>query len=629
MKMNLALPLLLGVCLPLLAEDPLPLDQYWPTKKFVPNHARVTLRLPESVILGQEVPAALVVHNDGKEPFEITPGGDYRSTGYPQRMKVRVHDAAGKMLTELPREAYGFGGGGISVPYTIAPGASREVDFPLDCYVSFQQAGEYTVTAGHDLGWKLDPLHPHPIAKATVKVVLPTEDEAKRYIDAAFARQPAVPPSDTSDALKLQMELDKTLCVLRHPLYLPLLIPHARAGSKSAMKGIGHMTTQEATQALLDLLDHASADVVETSAVQILRRLPSLEDGSKPAQGFYWGSEYQIDPLLPASWDARFEKPLLQSSLKLLWHDSVSVVRTAAQILQTRARPEHAPQVLDVLEQSFSRQYPLPAGWKPNSLDLPGPQGLLLEILDGMRKRGWRLENGNGGTAHQVAWLRQLADKEVPKPKGEKWKNSMLDSVEHGQPALKICSLQAIPQPLNDAAAKMVLKALDDDDLRVLRIACKVAGESKRAEFARPLAQIVELEHESFLQREAHHAALLCGGGLPLWQAWAAAIPDKECMHTAISALIRGTISLPASSGSSGNSNFTREQRFAIRAAWLAFLQQHQKQFAAGEKISPPDAETSARLTGADIHPTMPAARINLKDGSEWPPRPGKAKKRK
>ncbi|WP_395749706.1 hypothetical protein [Prosthecobacter sp.] len=621
MKMNLVLLLLFGVCMPLFAEDPLPLDRSWPSKERVPPNVRLTLRLPETVILGQEIPAALVVHNDGKKPVEIHPGGDYRSTGYPQRLKVRVHDAEGTLLMELPREAYGFGGGGISVPVTIAPGASAEVAFPLDCYVSFQQAGVYTITAGHDLGWKFDPLHPHPVAKAPVKVVLPTEDEAKRYIDAAFARQPAIPPRDTSDALKLEMELDKTLCVLRHPLFLPLLIPHARAGAKSAVKGIGQITTPNASQALLDLLDHASADVVETSAIQILRRLPSLEDGSEPAQGFSWGSQYQIDPLLPASWDDRFEKPLLQSALKLLWHESTAVVRIAAQILQSRARPEHAQQVLDVLEQSMVSQYKLPAGWKANSLDLPGPQGVLLQILDGMRKRGWRLESGDGGNARQVAWLRQLADQEVPKPKGEQWKNSMLESVAYGPPALKVCALQAIPQPLNDAAAKVVLKALDDDDLRVLRVACETAGASKRAEFIRPLSQIVELEHESFLQGAAHHAALACGGRLPLWQAWAGAIPDKECMHTAISSLIRGTVSLPASSGSGGSTNYTREQRFSIRDAWLAFLQQHQKTLAAGEKVPPPDAATAARLSGANFQPNHPAAEINLTDGTRWPPR--------
>lgn len=624
MKMNSMLPLFLCACLPLIAEEALPLEQNWPSKELVPKHVKLSLRLPETVILGQEIPAALVVHNEGKQPFEITPGGDYRSTGYPQRMKVHVHDAAGKRLTELTREVYGFGGGGISVPRTIAPGASEEVAFPLDCYVSFKQPGVYTVTAGHDLGWKLDPLHLHPVAKGTVKVVLPSEDEAKHYVEAAFARQPAVPPSDTSAALGFQMKLDKTLSVLRHPLYLPMLISHAQAGSKSAVKGLGHIATPEATQALLDLLDHASAEVVETSAMQILRRLPSPEDGGKAAGGIYWGDEYQIDPLLPSSWEARFEQPLLKAALKLLWHKSDAVVRNAAQILQTRAQPEHAPQVLSVLEQSFVTRYELPAGWKASSLDLPGPQGVLLQIFDGMRKRGWRLDNGSGGTAHQVAWLRQLADKEVPKPKGDAWKSSILTSMEYGPTALKVCALQALPQPLSDAAVKAVLKALDDEDLRVLRVACEVAGKSKRAEFVRPLSQIVELEHESFLQGSAYQAALECDARLELWKALAGAIPDKECMHTAISSLIRGTIHLPESNGSGGSTNYTREQRFAIRDAWRVFLQQHQKQLAAGEKVSPPDAATAARLTGMNFQPGHPAAEINLKDGSRWPPRPKK-----
>jgi hypothetical protein len=624
MKMRLTLLLFLCACLPLFAEDPLPLEQHWPSKKFVPKHATLTLRLPDTVILGQEIPAALVVHNEGKEPFEIHPGGDYRTTGYPQRMKVRVHDAAGKMLPELPREAFGFGGGGISVPRTIAPGASEEVPFPLDCYVSFKVAGVYTITAGHDLGWKPDPLHPHPVAKASVKVVLPSEDEAKRYVDAAFARQPSVPPSDTSEALKLEWELDKTLSVLRHPLYLPMLISHAQAGSKSAVKGIGHIATPEATDALLHLLDHASADVVEASAQQLLRRLPSLDEGGKPALVAYFGSQYQIEPLLPASWDPRFEKPLLTAVLKLLSHKSEELVRLAGQILQSRGTSEHESQVLEVLQKSLDARHELRAGPKTNTLDLPAPQGALLAALDGMRQRGWRLEERGGGTAYLVAWFRQLADKEVPKPKGDQWKSSMLTWVENGPPALKVCALQALPQPLSDAAAKAVLHALEDEDWRVQRIACEVAGASKRAEFCRPLAQIIELEHESFLHHAAHHAALACGAKLELWEAWAAVIPDKECMTEALGHLIRGTIRLPESNGSGGNTNYTREQRFSIRDAWRTFLQQHQKQLAAGEKVPPPDATIAARLTGANFQPSQPATEIHLKDGSRWPPRPKK-----
>lgn len=624
MKMSLLLTWI-GFAVPLFAEQALPLDEYWRTDQPVPTGVKLTLRVPETVVIGHEMPAALVVRNEGAKPFEITPGGDYRTTGYPQRMKVRVHDADGKMLPELSKEAYGFGGGGISAPRSIAPGASDEVEFPLDCYVSFKKPGVYTVTAGHDLGWKVDPAVPHPVAKKSVQVVLPSEKEAVAYVEAVYARQPQPPPGDKPEALRSQWELEKTLSVLRHPVYLRVLVRHARAGSKAAVKGIGHIATPEATEALLELLGNASADVVETSCQQLLRRLPSPEDEGKPVERFYWGSPYQIEPLLPTSWEVRFEQPLLKAALKLLWHKSDAVVQCAGLLLQSRAQPENATQVLEVLQQVLSVRHEPSAGPKANTLEPPVPQGVLLGVLDGMRKRGWRLAGNGGHEAQQVAWLRQLADKDVPKPKGDDWKSSMLVYVEDGASAmLKVCALQAVPQPLSDAAAKAVQRALDDRDWRVQRVACEVAAESKRAEFRRPLAQIIELEHERNLQSTAFWAAKACGGGLELWEAWAAVITDQDCMCDAISSLMQGTLQLEADGGSNTSSDFSREQRFAIRDAWRAFLKRHAKELAAGKRVPPPDAETAAQLTGANLQAGLPAVRISLKDGSLWPPMAGK-----
>lgn len=621
MKMN---PMLLLICFvgwPLFGEQALPLDEHGRSDEPVPLHVKLTLRLPEKVIIGQAIPAALVVHNEGRQTFNIASGGDYRTTGYPQRMKVRVHDAEGKLLPELPREAYGFGGGGLIIPRSIAPGASEEVEFPLDCYVSFKKPGIYAVTAGHDLGWKLDPLHPHPVGKGTVKVTLPTEAEATRYVEAAFARQPAIPPTDIGELNRLQREIEKTLCVLRHPVYLPVLIRHAEAGSRAAVMGIGEIATPEATQALLNLLGNASAEVVVASAGQLLRRLPSLEDGGKTATRVLYGVQYQIEPLLPASWEARFEPPLLEAALKLLGHQSDAVVQCAGKLLQTRAGAEHAPKVLAVLEQALRARHEPCAGPKANTLDPPMPIGVLLGVLDGMRKRGWRLKDNGGNTAIQVAWLRQLADKDVPKPAGDEWKAGMLTWVENGPPTLKVCALQAIPQPLSDAAAKAVHSALNDEDWRVQRIACEVAGASKRAEFCLPLAQIIELEHENFLQSAAHEAALACGGRLELWEAWAGVIPNQDRMYEAVRFLMLGTIQMEVVGGGGGNSNFTREQRFAIRDAWRAFLQKHEPELAEGRKVPLPDAATAAALAGGNFKPYQPVTRFTLKDGTQWPPR--------
>ena len=95
-------------------------------------------------------------------------------------------------------------------------------------------------------------------------------------------------------------------------------------------------------------------------------------------------------------------------------------------------------------------------------------------------------------------------------------------------------------------------------------------------------------------------------------------------MFDALGKLITGTIDLPPSGGASGNSNFTREQRFAIRDAWRGFLQQHQAALARGEHIGLTDAAVIAALTGMNFSPDSPAVEIQFKDGGQWPVRRGK-----
>lgn len=624
MKPLLILPLLLLASPRLHAEEKLPLDKAWPGKEFVPPGVQLSLKLPPTVVIGHEIPAVLVVKNTGTGSFEFSVGGDYRSTGYPQRMKVRVRDAAGNLLPELPREAYGFGGGGLGGGSKLTSGESREVAFPLDCYVQFTKAGVYTVYAGHDLGWKLDAAHPHPVAQASLKVMMPTPAEAAAHVDAVFASQPTTPLKDPSDGLEREMKLEKSLCVLRHPVFLPALIRHAQAGSTAAVKGIGHIATPGATEVLLALLAHTSTEVVQTSLQQIHRRLPLKQADGKLLPGFYWGARYQIEPLLPASWEERFETPLLKASLRLLEHDSEDVVQLAAQVLKSRGMAVHAPQILAVLQKSLDARHEIQSGSKANTIDLPMPQRSLIEALDGLRARGWRLEQRGVGTAFLVAWLRQLSDTTVPKPNDDSWKSSMLTWVENGPTALKIAALQALPQPLEDAAVKPVLKALEDKDWGVMRVACEVAGKSQRPEFATPLVQIIETCHENFLQSAARDAAQACGARLKLWEALASTIIDQERMCDAVRQLILGTIELPPSNGSSGNSNFTREQSFAIREAWRAFLHENRDVFAAGKKVPPPDAATAAALTGANFDRNSPVTQIDFKDGNSWPAHEGR-----
>lgn len=604
------------------ATDNLPLKQSHSAKEHAPSGAKVTLRLPTSVMIGEEIPAALVVENTGTTPFEISTGGDYRSTGYPQRIKVRVQDSIGDQLPELPREAIGFGGGGL-IGFTppILPGKNKEVEFPLECYVSFRKPGIYHITAGHDLGWIVDPDHPHPFAKATLRVTEPNAAEAQAYVEKLFTSRPPV-PADPDYISGYEHDFEKQLSVLRHPAYLPALITRAQAGSVAAVAGIGHVATPGATSALIQLLDHPSPNVIIAASQQLLRRLPSFEDPTKSAlPGWTW-STYQIDPLLPTTWDSGFQDDIMKAAVKLLAHAEIDVITASARIIEARGGPDQAPAVLAALQKALDIYHPPRTGSEANTLDAPKPQQTLIHTLASLRARGWRSEPGDA--AQTLAWFYQLADPTIPPPADDSWKESVLVGIENGPAALRMAALQAIPHPMPDAYEPALLRALEDRDLGVQRVACEAAGKSKRTVFARPLVQIAETAPESFLQNAAVNAAHECGARYELWQALAAVIPDEKQMVYVLSTLVEGTIDLPKSKGGGGNSGFTRDQRFAIRDAWRTFLARNQETLAAGKRVPITDFETIEALVGLNFRPDDPAVRVNFPDGTVWPASPKK-----
>ncbi|HSI09255.1 MAG: hypothetical protein ACAH89_05190 [Rariglobus sp.] len=604
------------------ATDNLPLDQSYSAKEHAPSGAKVTLRLPTSVMIGEEIPAALVVENIGATPFEISTGGDYRSTGYPQRIKVRVRDSSGEQLPELPREAIGFGGGGL-IGFTppILPGKNKEVEFPLECYVSFRKPGIYHITAGHDLGWLVEPDHPHPFATATLRVTEPNATEARAYVDKLFISRPPV-PADADYISGYEHDFEKQLSVLRHSAYLPALIERAQAGSAAAVAGIGHVATPDATSALIHLLDHSSSKVIIAASRQLLRRLPSFENPTEGARPGWTWSTYQIDPLLPITWNSRFQDDVMKAAVKLLAHPEVEVITVSALIIEARGGPDQAPAVLAALQKALDVYHPPRTGPDANTLDAPKPQQALIHALDALRQRGWRTQGG--GSAEAIAWFRQLADPTIPSPADDSWKESVVVWIENGPAALRMAALQAIPQPMPDAYEQALLRALEDRDLGVQRVACEMAGKSHRSRFARPLVQIVETAPESFLQNAAVNAARECGARYELWQALAAVIPNEKQMVYALSTLVEGTVDLPKSRGGGGNSGFTRDQRFAIRDAWRTFLARNQEALAAGKRVPLTDSETIEALVGLNFRPDSPAVEVRFPDGTAWPPRPKK-----
>jgi HEAT repeat protein len=572
----------------------------------VPEGAAAGMELPARARIGDAIKGRFIIANTGTKAFRISTGGDYRGSGVPLRLKVRVTDATGKVLPDKTEGLPCFGGLGGSTE--IAPGKSHEIQCPFQAYVAFTHAGTYMVEAWHDLGWKADAAHPLPVAKTKIEIVLPSPDEAAGRVRELCA-------ADNAD---VQWQLSK----LQHPVFLPSLVSEANGGRANALFGIGGIETTEATEVLVKLLSHSSGAIVKAAAQRLTNRLPSLEDAAKPA--FHNMFDGTSRAALLKSWDPKFRALLLEAADRLLHSADTETVSLGAWFITAQGDAEIAPALIAALQRSLETRWEIRAGKDANVLDFPAPLHALIGAVDALRARGWRTD-GLGGSAVILANFRQVADPKMPRPADDRWKQSVIAFMDANPPTFRENAVRAIPAPMPDEFMTPLLKALDDEDWGVVRAACEVAGKSGRKDFIPALAQIVETMHATFVQSAAHDAAFALGARVELWAAWCEVITDKDKMYDAVSHLLLGAIDLPPSSGGGGNSNFTREQRFAIRDAWRGFLAKHRAILGKGGRVPMDDPSITPLLIGANFNPDQPAVEIHLKDGTSWPPRPRKS----
>ncbi len=598
MKTLLLLPSLLAVAH---AGNTLPIKTEYGAKSPVPASAEVTLKLPEKVRLGDAIPGTFCVKNSGRESFEISTGGDYRGTGFPLRLKIRVRDAQGGVLPDASVRLSDFGG--MMGSRKIEPGASFDISFPLAGYVTFPGAGIYMIEACHDLGWLVDDDRPHPVAEARIEIVMPSADEAAARVRDLCA-------GDDRDRL---FQLEK----LQNGVFLPALIREAEAGHASAVTGIAGISGTAAFEALLHLLENPSADLVTAAGNSLKWQLPSLTEPTKPAFPSWRDNRDAFK-----DWDPKYREPLLRSALALLHSKEAEAVELGAAFIAAQGDATSARPLLEATQAALDGPWEIRSGKGANVLDPPPPLRALIPAIDALRGRGWRLgPNTGGGTAIILTQFRELADPKLPRPATDRWQQTLIAFSDANPPTFRQNAILAIPTPVPELFEIVLMKALEDKDWGVLRTACEVAGKSGRASFIRPLCQIVETTHETFVQSAASSSAHALGARVELWNAWCEVITDQDFMSEAVRQLALGTLDI--SSGSSGgNSNFTRGQRFAIRDAWRDFIRKNSKRLARGERVPTDDPSVTLSLTGSDFDAQNPAVRFELPGGKHWPPVP-------
>ena len=412
---------------------------------------------------------------------------------------------------------------------------------------------------------------------------------------------------------------------LEHPVYLSALRAKAQEGFVIALDGIAGIETVEATEALVQLLKHPKHEIGNAAVPKLMLRIP-VDGGKGESLPFFceWG-KYDPARLPKLTWQPRFHEDVLAAGREFLASKETERVKCGGWIIAAIGSPKDMPVLRPALQWALDDYRKYRTSPEDDVLDKPGALYSLLPAVDSLRKRGYR-SDGVGRTAELMIFFRQLADKSIPRPPEDKWKSTLEAFMTQNPASLREAALRAIPLPMDTNWFKYVDGRLEDEDLGVMKTACEVAGESGQKHFIAPLVQIVESCQHEWVLRAASDAAWKLGARTQLWEAWARRITDQKLMCDALTVLMRVVDRKRQSGG--GNSNLSRDERFALRDAWLKFLAKHHDRLESGKLFAIDDPALTTDLAGRQaVERDAPAISINLDNGGRWPPRKKSAEK--
>lgn len=315
-----------------------------------PERFQVTLTAPKNeFFIGEAIPLTLRLTNSGDAPFMYSTGGDYRSTGRPERFHVTAVDAEGKAVEDpVFKPSFGFGGG-LGGRYELAPSASADFPIPLLRYCRFDKPGTYKIQVSHDFGWVAGPNKTRPVAEITLTLTTPSPEQAGKNVE-----EVAKNPVDRGN------EKAPDYSLLRDPIYLPFLNGRAKKGEVAAVEGISNIATPEATRVLIELSASANPNVAVAACHAINARLPAV-DRDIPAEGNI------PDPVrayrITNGWLPKFKTIILTRASVLVTAKNPDLVREGAEMIERLGDWEDLYQIVRSLDREMQRfvdEYPEP-----------------------------------------------------------------------------------------------------------------------------------------------------------------------------------------------------------------------------------------------------------------------------
>lgn len=568
--------------------------------------------------LGDNILVHYEVHNEGRTPFLVGQGGDYRGASRHLRFRVVATGPDGEPAADPNPTAYCMGG--MVAAFRVEPGESYQETVPLVPYARFVRPGTYRIRVAHDLGWK-SAGQPRPSsesvvilpsdprwAETSIELVMPNAAQAEAVVKGMDAL-----PLDPNRSLGERSIPFADYACLRYPVYLPILERRLGSGQgrTEAMFGIAQMPTPQATEALIRLAGHADQALAKRALGALSYRLPDPQlRGALPQRNPFHDDQIpQRQYLVERSWKPVFAGSIRRIAKQQLAKRTVEAVRSGAFLLTAVGTKADTPAIVGALDWAIGNTTKLPL----ESDRYPRPRGACQELERAakmMLERGSKAPAAPRSPGEITFYLLAHGPSQSGRPAS--FVSRAAGWLAHPIPYVRELVLTHTAPPLAEPLLRRLPELLRSSRVDLSIAACRAAEQSKDARFRPDVLAVMRAAKDDWLIRAAGNAALAVG--VPRAErvaVWIERLGDEAVTMRAFDQLLE-LVEVTNGHGMQGKPDSAEARR--LHARWQRFLAAERDAIAKGRKYRIGDPELTVDLLPKGFV-------LNLKGGATWPPR--------
>jgi hypothetical protein len=554
----------------------------------VPSGAVARLEFDKPVyFLGENILVYFVLENHGARPFTVESGGDYRNATRETRFEVTAQDSDGNLMPDPYPDQPCLGG--LVGTDEIKPGEKWYGSLPIMRYRQFESPGEYALCVTHDLGWDSRGTRPIPYAEGTIRLVMPSPEQARNVVDEMYSL-----PADyvsTQGQKSLPHADFNTLC---YPVYLPFLLPRAQAKDEKALEAIRWIPSPEATTGLIKLLEINDREFVKNVSRALTLRMPDPELTDVLPSRDFLGVEFKEvrQRLVRLAWSDKFAEAVRPYACRFLQDDDREFVTIGAIMLECVGTAADMPS----LRAAYDRAIAATLGAPAEKDVYPRPRGLCSELDRVAKALGLRKvqPTATPQTPGEIGmYLAAVKNSEQFRPPN--WKEKYREWLHHPIPYVRELTLKNIPEPVPSDLRVDIANVFDTGDPDVLIAACQLVERNKLLECRAAVIAALRSANDEWLLQFAAEAATAVGANLEKTEVLVSRLGEKNMKlgNRILSELASTVIDRRYTYDSE---RVEKADQNRLKKRWLEFIQRNRDAIQANKKFKPKDRAVSADL---------------------------------